>query len=202
MLTTDAAGTGGGGANPDFIARLASHDTSEDGPTSPRVVYRTAYVKNHDGMPHEDIWVESMLSTKTGGANYPGDSTPSDNWPGFAPGRVGVLNTMSPIYFNVARIADSEAKPPVLWIHGTDDAIASDTSFYDLGYLGQLGVIPGWPGAEIAPPQPMKVQTRAVLDRYRANGGDYREVELAECGHSPHLEYPDVFIRELVAHLS
>ncbi len=45
----------------------------------------------------------------------------------------------------------------------------------------------------------MKVQTRAVLDRYRAGGGDYREVELAECGHSPHLEHPEAFLRELLA---
>jgi pimeloyl-ACP methyl ester carboxylesterase len=202
MLTADGAGTGGGGANPDFIARLQSHDTSADAPTSARSVYRNAYVKNADGMPHEDIWVESMLSTKTGEGNYPGDSTPSASWPGFAPGGRGVLNTMSPVHFNVSRIADIAAKPRVLWIHGADDAIASDSSFYDLNYLGQLGAIPGWPGADIAPPQPMKVQMRAVLDQYRANGGQYREVELAECGHSPQLEQPEAFVRELVDHLS
>lgn len=201
MLTSDGAGTGGGGANPDFIARLESHDTSADAQTSPRSVYRNAYVKNPEGIPHEDIWVESMLSTKTGQDNYPGDSTPSENWPGFAPGGRGVLNTMSPVHFNVSRIVDAAAKPPILWLHGTNDAIASDTSFYDLNYLGQLGVIPGWPGAEIAPPQPMKVQMRSVLDQYRDNGGAYREVELAECGHSPHLEHPETFIRELLTHV-
>src|SRR5690554_3277346 len=198
-LTTDGAGSGGGGANPDFISRLAAGDTSADAPTSPRAVYRSAYVKNADGLPHEDIWVESMLSTQTGIGNYPGDSTPSENWPGFAPGTSGVLNTMAPTHFNASGIAESAVKPPVLWIHGTDDAIASDTSLFDLNYLGQLGAIPGWPGADVAPPQPMKLQTRAVLNRYRAGGGDYREVELAECGHSPHLEHPEVFLRELLA---
>lgn len=202
MLTADGAGTGGGGANPDFIARLASHDTSEDAPTSPRIVYRTTYVKNAEGMPHEDIWVESMLSTKTGEGNYPGDSTPSENWPGFAPGGRGVLNTMSPIHLNVSGIVDVAQKPPVLWVHGTDDAIASDASFYDLNYLGKIGLIPGWPGDEIAPPQPMKIQTRAVLDRYQANGGTYREVELPGCGHSPHLEYPALFSEELRTHIA
>ena len=35
-------------------------------------------------------------------------------------------------------------------------------------------------------------QTRAVLDAYAANGGSYREVALEDCGHSPHLEHPDV----------
>lgn len=199
MLSADGAGTGGGGANQDFIARLASHDSSEDGPTSPRLVCRTTYVKNAEVLPHEDFWVESMLSTKTGDGNYPGDSTPSENWPGFAPGRTGVLNTMSPVYFNVSGITELASKPPILWIHGADDAIASDKSFYDLNYLGQLGAIPGWPGDAVAPPQPMKAQTRAVLDRYQANGGEYREVEFAECGHSPHLEHPEAFIRELLA---
>ena len=201
MLTADGAGTGGGGANPDFIARLAAHDTSAEGPTSPRVVYRTAYVNNAEGMPYEDIWVESMLSTQTEEGNYPGDSTASENWPGFAPGSRGVLNTMSPVYFNVSRIVELDPKPPILWIHGTNDAIVSDNSFYDLNYLGQLGVIPGWPGEKVAPPQPMKVQTRAVLDQYRAKGGEYREVELAECGHSPHLEHPDAFAEALLAHI-
>ncbi|MHA6696017.1 alpha/beta fold hydrolase [Homoserinimonas sp. A520] len=202
MLTADGAGTGGGGANPDFVARLAAGDTSADEPTSPRSVLRSAYVKNGESLPFEDVWVQSMLSTKTGDGNYPGNSTPSESWPGFAPGNSGVLNTMAPTRFNVSRIADAAAKPPILWIHGTDDAIASDTSFFDLNYLGQLGAIPGWPGEEVAPPQPMKAQTRAVLDRYQANGGEYREVELAECGHSPHLEHPTAFAEAFHAHIA
>ncbi|MHA6668766.1 alpha/beta fold hydrolase [Homoserinimonas sp. A447] len=202
MLTADGAGTGGGGANPDFVARLAAGDTSADEPTSPRSVLRSAYVKNGESLPFEDVWVQSMLSTKTGDGNYPGNSTPSESWPGFAPGNSGVLNTMAPTRFNVSRIADAAAKPPILWIHGTDDAIASDTSFFDLNYLGQLGAIPGWPGEKVAPPQPMKAQTRAVLDRYQANGGEYREVELAECGHSPHLEHPTAFAEAFHAHIA
>lgn len=201
MLSGDAAGTGAGGANTGFVGRLSSGDASADEPTSPRAVYRSTYVKHWQELPHEDIWVQSMLSTRTGDGNYPGNSTTSETWPGFAPGTTGVLNTMAPIHFNASGLADSEVKPPVLWIHGSDDAIASDNSLFDLNYLGQLGVIPGWPGEHAAPPQPMKAQTRAVLDRYRGNGGEYREVELAECGHSPHLEHPDAFNRELHAHL-
>ena len=34
----------------------------------------------------------------------------------------------------------------------------------------------------------MKSQVRAVLDNYRANGGQYEEVALPDCGHSPHVE--------------
>ena len=201
MLTVDGAGTGGGGANPDFVARLESHDTSNDGPTSPRLVYRATYVKNAIELPHEDVWVESMLTTKTGFDNYPGDAVPSENWPGFAPGGRGVLNTMAPTHFNVSGIVDLEEKPAILWIRGVDDAIVSDASLFDLNVLGKLGAIPGWPGEEIAPPQPMIEQTRAVLDRYRAAGGTYREVAIENCGHSPHLEFPALFAEELHAHL-
>jgi pimeloyl-ACP methyl ester carboxylesterase len=82
-----------------------------------------------------------------------------------------------------------------MWIYGADDQIVSDTSLFDLGFLGQLGVIPGWPGAEVYPPQPMKTQVRAVLDAYQANGGDYREVGLPDCGHSPHIEKLDEVVR-------
>ena len=70
-------------------------------------------------------------------------------------------------------------------------AETADTSLFDLGFLGQLGAVPGWPGAEAYPPQPMKTQVRAVLDAYQANGGSYREVVLVDCGHSPHVEKQD-----------
>lgn len=188
-----AAGTGGGGANPDFVARLEAGDTSADAPTSPRTVYRTSYVKNPDALPHEDLWVASMLTTKTGLDNYPGDAVECEAWPGFAAGGRGVLNTMTPTHFDTSGIVDLAAKPPVLWIHGADDAIVGDASFSDLNMLGKAGVIPGWPGDDVAPPQPMVTQTRAVLERYREAGGVIREIEFADCGHSPHLEHAAEF---------
>lgn len=201
LMVSDAAGCGAGGANPDFVARLAAGDTSADDQTSPRTVYRTAYVTPGFESEHEDLWVESMLSTKTGEGNYPGNSVVSENWPGFAPGNLGVLNTMAPTVFNTSAIVDLERKPAVLWIHGTNDAIVSDTSFFDLNYLGQLGVIPGWPGEGQAPAQPMVTQTRAVLEAYSSAGGEFREVTLENCGHSPHLEHPDAFDAALLAHI-
>jgi pimeloyl-ACP methyl ester carboxylesterase len=199
LLTPDAAGTGAGGANPDFVARLAAGDTSAEEQTSPRSVYRSSYVKPGFESEHEDLWVESMLSTKTGEGNYPGDSVASENWPGFAPGGKGVLNTMAPTVFDASGVVDLERKPPLTWIHGTDDAIVSDASFFDLNYLGQLGIIPGWPGEDVAPPQPMVTQTRAVFEAYRSAGGDYIEVALANCGHSPQLEHPEAFDAALQA---
>ena len=86
-----------------------------------------------------------------------------------AAGTIGVLNTMAPKYFDVSRHRrPRRTKPPIVWIHGALDAIVSDTSFYDFNYLGQLGIVPGWPGADIAPPQEMVSQTRDVLDDYAA----------------------------------
>jgi pimeloyl-ACP methyl ester carboxylesterase len=93
----------------------------------------------------------------------------------------------------VSGFADLAERPDVLWIRGEADQIVSDTSLVDLGYLGQLGLVPGWPGADVYPAQPMIAQTRAVLDAYRAGGGHYAEHVLADCGHSPHLEHPVEF---------
>ncbi|MFT3797232.1 alpha/beta fold hydrolase [Microbacterium sp.] len=197
-LTDDDAGTGGGGANPDFVARLQAGDTSEEAQTSPRSVFRSGYVAPGYTSAHEDLWVESMNTTSTAEGNYPGDGVASQNWPGFAAGTIGVLNTMTPRYFDTSGIVDLAVKPPVLWIHGTADAIVSDTSFFDLNYLGQVGVIPGWPGADVAPAQEMVSQTRDVLDAYRAAGGEVTEVELEGVGHSPHLERPAQFRRALL----
>ncbi|HEY1105213.1 MAG TPA: alpha/beta hydrolase [Agromyces sp.] len=198
LLADDGAGTGGGGANPDFVARLASGDRTEEAPTSPLAVYRSSYVAPGFTSEHEAIWVESMLTTATGVDNYPGDASGSANWPGFAPGGRGVLNTMAPTWFDTSGIVDVVAKPRVLWIHGAQDAIVGDASFFDLNQLGKAGVIPGWPGDDVAPPQPMVSQTRAVLARYAERGGTVTEVELEGCGHSPHLERPAEFLAALV----
>lgn len=189
-LTDDDAGCGGGGANPDFVARLAAHDTGDEAPTSPRNVFRSGYVSEEYTSDNEDLWVESMLTTSTADGNYPGDGVASENWPGFAAGTIGVLNTMAPRYFDTSAIVDLDPKPPILWVHGTADAIVSDASFYDLNHLGALGIIPGWPGEEVAPAQPMVSQTRDVLDAYRAAGGDVTELEIEGVGHAPHLERP------------
>ena len=189
-LSDDDAGTGGGGANPDFIASLRSGDTTADSPTSARSVFRSSYVAAGHRSELEDLWVESMLTTSTEPDNYPGNSVPSQSWPGFAAGTDGFLNTMAPGYFNTSGIVALEPKPPILWIHGTADAIVSDASFFDLNHLGALGVVPGWPGGDVAPAQEMVAQTRDVLDGYRARGGRVTELLLEGVGHSPHLESP------------
>jgi pimeloyl-ACP methyl ester carboxylesterase len=184
-------GVGGAGSvNADFVARLAAGDRGSD-PTSPRTVLRTCYVADPASLGQdEELLLDTVLSTVVGDANYPGDSVPSDTWPGVGPGTRGVANAMDPRYFNIgdAFVALSP-KPPVTWVRGDRDVIVSDTSAFDLAYLGQIGVVPGWPGAEAFPPQPMVTQTRDVLARY----GPYEEVVYTGTGHSPHVERPVEF---------
>lgn len=189
-LTDDDAGAGAGAANPDFVTRLTNRDDSTDAPTSPRSVFRAAFVAPGYASEHEDVWVEAMLSTSTATGNYPGETVASENWPGFAPGPIGVLNALAPRYFDVSGIVDLDPKPPIFWVRGEDDVIVSDTSFFDAGYLGEAGIIPDWPGSDVAPAQQMVTQTRDVLARYAEGGGDVVEVALAGVGHTPHLESP------------
>lgn len=196
LISPDGAGAGAGGANPDFVQRLADGDRGAE-PMSPRTVMQTFYVKPPCTLEHEDEFVESMLTTRTGEDNYPGDTVPSDVWPGAAPGRRGVLNTMAPNHFRIDDLHTVSPKPPILWLRGADDQIVSDTSMFDLAYLGQLGAIPGWPGAETHPPQPMIAQTRAVLEKYKAAGGTYEEIVFPDTGHSPHIERPAEFAAAL-----
>ena len=185
----DFAGSGGGTANPEFVLRIGQGDRGSD-QFSPRTVMNTFYFKPpfRAAADREEIYVTSILSCKVAEGIYPGDMTPSENWPNVAPGVQGPNNALAPKYLNLASFATMSQKPPVLWMHGADDQIVSDTSLFDFGFLGQLGAVPGWPGADLYPPQPMIAQIRTVMDSYQTNGGYYREVILPDCGHSPHIE--------------
>ncbi|HET7479484.1 MAG TPA: alpha/beta hydrolase [Rubrobacteraceae bacterium] len=196
----DHAGSGGGTANPEFVKRLAEGDRTDEDPNSPRNVMNAFYFKPpfRAREEREEVYIASMLSTKTTEGNYPGDMTSSENWPSVAPGSRGMNNAISPKYCDLGDFARLEGGPDVLWVRGSDDQIVSDTSLLDFGYLGQLEIVPGWPGPEAYPPQPMVSQTRAVLDEYAARGGGYREEVIPDCGHSPHVEKPEEFRRILL----
>lgn len=199
----DHAGSGGGTANPELVRRILAGDRTAEDNTSPRRVLTTLYGNPPYELTRafEDALVEEMLSLAIGDDNYPGDSVASASWPGIAPGERGVNNAISPKYCDLSAFADIATRPDVLWIRGDADQIVSDAGLVDLGYLGQLGVVPDWPGSETYPPQPMVSQTRAVLDRYQANGGRYTEHVLPGCGHSPHLERPTEFADLVTAFL-
>ncbi|HET9981586.1 MAG TPA: alpha/beta fold hydrolase [Ktedonobacterales bacterium] len=199
----DAAGSGGGTANPDYVKRLREGDRGEDSANSPRAVMNAFYFKPPFRVPpvREDVFVEAMLQMKVGDGNYPGDMETSENWPGVRPGKTGVNNAIS-ARLNLGAFGDINPQPPVLWIRGADDQIVSDSSFLDFGTLGELGYVPDYPGEEVYPSQPMVSQMRAVLDRYAANGGRYTEVVVADCGHSPHIEKPEEFRKVFFALLA
>lgn len=191
----DHAGTGAGLANDDFVTRLADGDTSAASEASPRSVMNAFYVgPDHEFGPETaDAYVAAMCDTAVGDDNYPGDAIPSENWPGVGPGEHGVLNAVSPKYFDASGLTDADPKPPILWVRGDADWIVSDTSVFDAGFLGRSGALPDWPGEEAYPPQPMNAQTRDMLEAYAANGGSYTEEVFADVGHSPHVERPERF---------
>ncbi|MFM7204259.1 MAG: alpha/beta hydrolase [Myxococcota bacterium] len=197
----DAALSGAGGVAPDFPARLGAKDRSAESPLSPRNVLNAFYVKPPFKLEREEELLTGLLKMRVDEGHYPGDAVTSANWPGSAPGVKGVLNAFSPKYFNTSGMVNLAQKPPILWVRGADDQVVSNTSFWDVAFLGMVGAIPGWPGADVAPPQPMIDQTRAVLEQYQANGGTYREVVFESCGHSPHLERPADFMAALIAHI-
>jgi len=191
----DYAGSGGGTGSPDFTQRIADGDRSSDSQLSPRNVMNSSYwaPTHREPKEREDMLLDEILKSETGLNGYPGDMTPSENWPGVAPGTHGILNALSGKYCDWSGIVAIGAKPPVLWTHGTADIVIQDGSAWDMGTLGRLGVIPGWPGEDVFPAQPMVSQIRAVLEDYRAAGGRV-EMEMFEgSGHFPVADAADRF---------
>ncbi len=186
----DFAGSGGGTGNPEFAQRIADNDRSTESDLSPLNVMRAFYWS--PDFTVEPEWeaalLDDILLSETGDDGYPGDLTPSDHWPTVAPGTRGILNALSGKYCNWAAIVDVDPKPPILWTHGTNDLVVADGSPWEMGALGQLGLVPGWPGEDTYPPQPMITQIRNVLDRYAAAGGTVRNEMFDGSGHGPHID--------------
>ena len=193
---SDFGCSGGGSVNPDFVKLMKEGDRSESNPqASPRVVMNSFYFKPPFKPAREEDLLSSLISEHVGEKQYPGDSTTSTNWPGVAPGKWGPINALSPKYLlsKAESFVDVQNKPKILWVRGSDDQIVSDNSFFDFGTLGKLGAVPGWPGEDICPPQPMVSQTRSALEKYSQKGGSYTEVVIDGTGHSPYIEKPAEF---------
>lgn len=194
----DFAGSGGGIVSPDFVRLLMHEDRSADSPQSPRNIMNTFYWKPPFKPEREEELLSAMLNIHMGEDAYPGDFEKSENWPLVRPGKHGPNNAISPAYADeVNKLFALDPKPRILWVRGANDQIVADGSLFEPGTLGAAGAIPGWPGAEVFPPQPMISQTRAVLEQY----GNYEEVVIDECGHSPYIEKADEFNKAFHTHL-
>jgi pimeloyl-ACP methyl ester carboxylesterase len=185
----DFAGSGGGMINPELLRVIETGDDSLNNPFSMRAVLRMLVYKPPFVPAREDDLVAATLQSHIGPEDLPGDSVKSAHWPFVAPGRRGMANAASPKYAgNIERLYAIDPKPPILWLRGSDDLAVSDTAVSCAGVLGAAGQIPGWPGAEVFPSQPMLGQTRTSLEKYRAAGGTYREVVIEDTGHVPFIE--------------
>lgn len=191
----DFAGSGGGVVNQDFVRLIKEGDRSTDDPNSPRNVINGFYYKPPFRAAREEDFLTASLAEKVGDDRYPGDFVPSPNWPNVAPGVYGPVNSWSPKYLgdDADELVAVTPKPPILWVRGDADLIVSDNSMFDLGALGSLGYVPGWPGMDVYPPQPMLAQTRAVMEAYAKQGGAYAEHVVADTAHGVFIEKPDDF---------
>ena len=197
----DGAPGGGGGANPDFVRLIADKERGGDNQMAPRNVMNAFYFKPPFTAAREEALLSSLLSTRTGENHYPGNFVASENWPGVAPGDKGILNALSCYHYNASALVDIDPKPPILWVRGSHDQIVADLAMFEVAALGSIGAIPGHPGNDICPPQPMITQTRQVLDQYTDNGGTYNEIVIKDTGHTPYIENPTEFNTHLHTHI-
>ncbi len=190
----DFAGTGAGLANKLLLKAIRDGDRTTSSPFTPRSAIRSVIVKPPFIPANEEALLSSMMSVHQGAEATPDDITPSQNWPGFAPGKWGVVNGLSPQYAgDVSKIWLAAKKVSVLWVRGANDMLVSNTAASDIATLGVRGFVPKYPGKDIYPQQPMLDQTRVVLEKYKQGGGQYREVVIENTAHVPHLENPSEF---------
>lgn len=193
MLEPAGLGTGGACQNPNTVAALVNQDKEAmKASLNASIFAPDFFISDED----REMYAEGMLKTKVGDGMYPGDFIQVGVWPMVAAGTKGVNNTMSATYGNVSGIVDIAEKPPILWVHGARDLIVSDTSYGDFGTLGKAGMLPGWPGEDVYPPQPMVSQTRYVLQKYQEAGGKFTEL-LQAGAHGCFIEDADEFVKAL-----
>lgn len=197
MLSPAGLGSGGGCAHPLFLMALSTKNR----PALRNILeqfYFTPGFQMADSL--EELLTIAVGKTKIGEGKYPGDHHYSFLWPFVVAGKHGVLNAMSPEYANLSAMLEVKKKPRVLWIRGVEDQIISDHSILDFGYLGSIGLMPGWPGNEFYPIQPMVSQTKYFFEEYQKRGGEYQEL-LLPGGHACHLEAHGYFIEALYSFL-
>lgn len=201
--TPDFAGSGGGLINPALIQSLLDGDRDTVSDFSPRGIMRRLVWGPPQIPDREDALIDAMFRVHIGETQLPGDKEESTNWPFVRPGKWGATNAMSPKYVGnlVERILAAEPKVHALWAYGAEDLAVSNSAASDPGTWGPTGLLPGFPGPNAYPSQPMMDQIRKMLDDYSAAGGSYNEVAIEGSGHVPFITHPDEFNRVFHAHL-
>ena len=200
----DGAGSGAALVHPEFVRRISQGEREVlHELLSPRSVMNRQYWKAPFHPVREEELLTAMLQVHVGEQQFPGDWIPSAHWPGFAPGRFGPINALSPRYngWVFERLLEPREKPRLLWVQGACDAVIANNSIADPGTQGRLGLRPGWPGEEVFPPQPLLAEVTYALDQYERTGGKVQRLILPEVGHTPYLENPMKFQAALIDHL-
>lgn len=198
LLQPPGLGSGGGCANPYFLMALSSKSE-----LALRGILNSFYFTPEFNLDPdlELLLMSGIAKTKLGERRYPGDYRYVLKWPFVAAGMHGILNCMAPSHGNLSKLIEIEKKPRILWIRGQGDVIISNQSILDFGYLGSIGMIPGWPGEDGYPIQPMVDQTRYFLECYKEKGGEYQELVIPG-GHACHLEARGYFISALYSFIA
>jgi pimeloyl-ACP methyl ester carboxylesterase len=201
--TPDYAGSGGGLINPDLVQSILDGDRNSIADFSPRGIMRRLVWSGGQIPAREDALIDAMFRVHIGERELPGDSEPSPNWPYVRPGKWGATNAMSPKYIGnlVERILAGEPKVHTLWAYGAEDLAVSNSAASDPGTWGPTGRLPGYPGPEVYPRQPMMDQIRKMLDDYVAAGGSYEELVIPDSGHVPFITHPEEFNQVFHEHL-
>jgi pimeloyl-ACP methyl ester carboxylesterase len=190
----DYAGSGAGLFSPRLVQRIQEEDRGLGSRFSPRRALRDLVYKPPFIPEREDVMVEALLAVHISPQDLPGDIVASPNYPFYAPGVWGAANALSPkCAGDIQRLYAARPKPSILWVRGSHDIAISDHAASDPGTFGLMGLIEGYPGAAVFPPQPMVSQIRAALDRYTEQGGRYEEVIIEDSGHVPFIEQPSAF---------
>ena len=199
----DFSGSGGGAISSDVVEQMILADPDSESPVAARQLLRNFYLKPPLRLAREDALVDAIHMAKIDEQHYPGDFVKSKHWPHVAPGNWGIINAISPKYFNASTIVDMPQKPPILWVRGDADVVVSDNSLFDLATRYDEQSEQGSHSSGLTPqPQPMIGQTREVLTRYVENGGTVEEVIVNGTGHSPFLENPAAFVSSINRFLS
>jgi len=198
MFDERGLGSAGGFVNNDFLSSLKNKDRGE-GQSSMRFIMNNHYFKPGFKVDaeYEEFLLDEIFDMHIGPDYYGGDFQQLAEFPYALPGTKGFNNTLAPQYCNLSNIIDINEKPNVLWFRGDSDVIVADNSYYDFLFLGKIGAIPGYPGEDKMPPQPMVSQTRYVLNKYQENGGEYKEIIMHDAGHACFLEKEEEFVKIL-----